>query len=386
MSPVNALKPNSKGFYDVFGNAWEWTSDYFCALPGFQVHPYYEDFSTPCFDGLHHVIQGGSFISTGNECSAHSRFHFRPHFYQHAGFRLVEVEDPSAPVPTSDTDAPGPYVGSYPFRRTQKAVDESIRKEDARKLQEQRNSLLLKHFASSPAVAMGASVMQQFSELILQQARNLRLPLNNAHIVEVGCGPGGLTFALAAQCGAGASIIGVDHSAHEIDTAKKLLQGQTLTCTLAGEGSLTSALTLAAPQAAKTAKIDFRMADPMCLPAEMQHFDVVVLHDVLDSVASPNAVLGRVGGVRGLVKPNGLLAVSSAYQWKEERTPKALWLGGYETTVDGKKTAVKSEETLVQRLAEDFVHLGTQPMTQVWPEGEHQVRGSTYSLSYFQRK
>jgi formylglycine-generating enzyme required for sulfatase activity len=47
------------------GNAWEWTSDYFAALPGFEVHPFYEDFSTPCFDGLHHVIQGGSFISTG---------------------------------------------------------------------------------------------------------------------------------------------------------------------------------------------------------------------------------------------------------------------------------------------------------------------------------
>lgn len=158
---------SNQGFYDVFGNAWEWTSDYFCALPGFQVHPYYEDFSTPCFDGLHHVIQGGSFISTGNECSAHSRFHFRPHFYQHAGFRLVEVEDPSAPVPTSDTDAPGPYVGSYPFRRTQKAVDESIRKEDARKLQEQRNSLLLKHFASRYVALVSSFVVVRRLLIIL---------------------------------------------------------------------------------------------------------------------------------------------------------------------------------------------------------------------------
>lgn len=233
---------------------------------------------------------------------------------------------------------------------------------------------------------MGSSVMQQFGDLITKQALNLHLPLKNAHIVEVGCGPGGLTFSLAAQCGSDASIIGVDHSAHEIDTAKKLLKGQSLTCTLNGEGALSSALTIAAPVAAKSAKIDFRVSDPMCLPAEMQHFDVVVLHDVLDSIASPNALLGRVGGVRGLVKPGGLLAVSSAYQWKEECTPKALWLGGYETTVNGKQVAVKSEETLVQRLGADFAHLGTQPMTQVWPEGEHQVRGSTYSLSFFQRK
>lgn len=135
----------------MFGNAWEWTADYFCALPGFQVHPYYEDFSTPCFDGLHHVIQAGSFISTGNECSAHARFHFRPHFYQHASFRVVEV-DAAVPEPdsmlTSDTDAPGPYVGAYPFRRTQKSMQESAAVADALKVQQQRNSILLKHFAA----------------------------------------------------------------------------------------------------------------------------------------------------------------------------------------------------------------------------------------------
>lgn len=34
MSPVNALPPTQQGFYDVFGNAWEWTMDKFCALPG----------------------------------------------------------------------------------------------------------------------------------------------------------------------------------------------------------------------------------------------------------------------------------------------------------------------------------------------------------------
>ena len=61
---------------------------------------------------------------------------------------MVEVTDSQAPIVTSDTDAPGPYVGSYPFRRTQKAVDEGIRREDARKLKEVRNSELLKHFAA----------------------------------------------------------------------------------------------------------------------------------------------------------------------------------------------------------------------------------------------
>lgn len=51
-----------------------------------------QDFSTPCFDGEHHVIAGGSFASTGNEASVFARYHFRPHFHQHAGFRLVAPE------------------------------------------------------------------------------------------------------------------------------------------------------------------------------------------------------------------------------------------------------------------------------------------------------
>ena len=121
MSPVDAHPPNSQGFYDVFGNAWEWTVDYFCALPGFKVHKFYEDFSTPCFDGLHNVIQGSSFVSSGNLASHFSRYHFRPHFLQHSSFRLSS-QPADVTLATSDTDAPGPYVGRYPYRRSQAAL------------------------------------------------------------------------------------------------------------------------------------------------------------------------------------------------------------------------------------------------------------------------
>ncbi|KAI9914395.1 hypothetical protein PsorP6_007378 [Peronosclerospora sorghi] len=91
-SPVDASPPTGAGFHDVFGNAWEWCDDTFAPLPGFRVHPYYDDFSAPCFDGEHHVIMGGSFASSGdNGASKFARYHFRPHFFQHAGFRLVET-------------------------------------------------------------------------------------------------------------------------------------------------------------------------------------------------------------------------------------------------------------------------------------------------------
>lgn len=80
---------NKNGLNDVCGNVWTWTSDYFSPLQDFKTHYLYNDFSTPCFDNKHIMIMGGSFMSTGNMCLQYARFHFRPHFFQHVGFRLI---------------------------------------------------------------------------------------------------------------------------------------------------------------------------------------------------------------------------------------------------------------------------------------------------------
>lgn len=88
--PVDIFESN--GFYDVIGNVWQWTETPITGFVGFKVHPMYDDFSTPTFDGKHNLIKGGSWISTGNEATHHSRYAFRRHFYQHAGFRVVESE------------------------------------------------------------------------------------------------------------------------------------------------------------------------------------------------------------------------------------------------------------------------------------------------------
>jgi 5-histidylcysteine sulfoxide synthase len=79
----------------LMGNVWTWAEDHFNPLPGFKTHSLYDDFSTPCFDGRHQMILGGSFISCGHEASRWARFHFRPHFFQHAGFRVARTLDGS---------------------------------------------------------------------------------------------------------------------------------------------------------------------------------------------------------------------------------------------------------------------------------------------------
>ncbi|WP_321333929.1 5-histidylcysteine sulfoxide synthase [uncultured Bacteroides sp.] len=90
--PVDKFKQGD--FYDVAGNVWQWTETPITGFAGFRVHPLYDDFSTPTFDGKHNLIKGGSWISTGNEATLHARYAFRRHFYQHAGFRVVESEHP----------------------------------------------------------------------------------------------------------------------------------------------------------------------------------------------------------------------------------------------------------------------------------------------------
>lgn len=92
----------------MLGNAWQWTETPIDGFAGFKVHPLYDDFSTPTFDGKHNLIKGGSWISTGNEAVMHSRYAFRRHFFQHAGFRYIEstsAKVPLDPVASYEMDA-----------------------------------------------------------------------------------------------------------------------------------------------------------------------------------------------------------------------------------------------------------------------------------------
>lgn len=78
--------------YDVIGNVWQWTETAIYPFEGFKVHPLYDDFTMPTFDGRHNLFKGGSWISCGNESRHASRYAFRRHFFQHAGFRYIVAE------------------------------------------------------------------------------------------------------------------------------------------------------------------------------------------------------------------------------------------------------------------------------------------------------
>ena len=89
--PVNTFKTGE--FFDLVGNVWQHTITPIYPFEKFEIHPYYEDFTTPCFDGRHDMIKGGSFLTSGNFASKQARVAFRRHFYQCAGFRYVHAPD-----------------------------------------------------------------------------------------------------------------------------------------------------------------------------------------------------------------------------------------------------------------------------------------------------
>jgi len=83
---VRSLKASESGFFDLRGNVWEWTGDYFdpVASPDAVRDP-----SGPP-SGLARVIRGGSFVSTTSRWSRDFRSSMTPDWHsQFTGFRVA---------------------------------------------------------------------------------------------------------------------------------------------------------------------------------------------------------------------------------------------------------------------------------------------------------
>jgi len=89
--PVPVTDSSTKGFAQLSGNGWEWTSTVFHPFAGFEPFPFYPGYSANFFDGDHYVLKGASARTAACFLRPSFRNWFRPDYpYVYAAFRCVE--------------------------------------------------------------------------------------------------------------------------------------------------------------------------------------------------------------------------------------------------------------------------------------------------------
>lgn len=306
-------------FYDVVGNVWQWTETPTYPFDGFDTHPWYDDFTTPTFDGRHNLIKGGSWISCGNEAVRASRYAFRRHFFQHAGFRyVVSEETPVNPSPYYETDK------------------------------------LLSEYAEFHYGAEYFGV-PNFSRSLVELARPFLEGRPHAKALDLGCASGRATFELARHFD---HVTGVDFSARFIEQGVLLAGQGVLRYTLADEGELVSyrASSLAELGLDDVRdKVAFFQGDACNLKPQYSGYDFVLAANLIDRLYSPAKFLDAI---HERIVPGGVLMIASPYTWLVEHTPREAWIGGFKkdgesyTTLDGLKAHLGAHFRLLHGPAE----------------------------------
>ncbi len=310
--PVDRFRHGA--FYDVVGNVWQWTETPIYPFDGFAVHPWYDDFSTPTFDGRHNLIKGGSFISTGNETLKSSRYAFRRHFFQHAGFRYVESgyeEQIAANVYESDTQ----IVQYAEFGWGEKC------------------------FGIENYPAACARYALEFMK---------RKPRRRA--LDVGCAIGRSTFELARGFD---EVTGLDFTARFIALATRMKEEGKIGYAFPVEGDLVTYKQVALKDFGlekEAKKVQFWQADACNLKPHFSGYDLIFAGNLIDRLYDPAKFLSDL---HERLNEDGLLILTSPYTWLEEFTPKEKWLGGFKkdgedfTTLDGLKAVLGAHFDLI---------------------------------------
>lgn len=311
--PVNKFKQGD--FFDVTGNVWQWTETPTYPFEGFDVHPLYDDFTTPTFDDQHNLIKGGSWIACGNESLRSSRYAFRRHFFQHAGFRYIVTDTPAAQHSSHyETDKLLSEYAEFHYGDTYFDVP---------------------NFPTALAKIAIAAMGNK--------------PAHKA--LDLGCASGRSTFELARHFD---HVTGMDFSARFIGQGVQLAQKGVLRYTLTDEGDLVSykerSLANLGLDNVKN-KVEFYQGDACNLKPIFTDYDLILAANLIDRLYDPAKLLTTI---HTRIKPGGLLMITSPYTWLTEHTKKASWIGGFKkdgenfTTLDGLKEILGHHFKLIQ--------------------------------------
>lgn len=304
-------------FYDVVGNVWQWTETPITGFAGFKVHPLYDDFSTPTFDGKHNIIKGGSWISTGNEATLHARYAFRRHFYQHSGFRIIE----------SDKQ---PVINNNEYETD---IDVTL--------------------ACEAEWTNTTGQDKNFSEQIASHI----LKITNqkpGKVLDLNADTGRLAFELAPFAN---EITAIDFSARFIRLPVQMREQGFIRYIVTDECELVHYREIVLKDKVNITgceKIQFLQDNANNLKALYSEYDLIVLPQLLEELTSPVAFLEKI---HERLLPGGLLVIASTYDWECNNIERTQRPGGFKR--DGEP--VSSYEGIKQILHTHFEEL-LQPM------------------------
>lgn len=300
------------GFYDIIGNVWQWTETPISGWQGFEVHPFYDDFSTPTFDAKHNLIKGGSWISTGNEATRDSRYAFRRHFYQHAGLRYVESKKAVfVPADTYEMDDSIARYCEFHYGQTYFEVP---------------------------------NFPQALAQLCLRVAQDK--PRREA--LDIGCSVGRASLELARGF---EHVTGLDFSARQIQVGVELLEQGFTRYPRLEEGELYSFQEVALGDLGLDTlreKVGFYQADACNLKELYTGYDLILAANLIDRLHDPRKFLTMI---HQRLHPGGLLVIASPYSWDETITQKEKWLGGIRKDGEPYTTLTALHEVLTPHFA-----------------------------------
>ena len=330
--------------FDLMGNVWQWSETPIYAFEGFEIHPAYDDFSIPTFDGKHNLIKGGSWASTGNELMKHARHAFRRHFYQHAGFRYVEgekVENTEANIYETDE-----LVSQY--------CDFQYGEE---------------YFG-----------VENFAVACAQKAIAYTKGAEQNRALDLGCATGRASFELAK---AFKKVCGIDFSARFVQVGVELQKMTTVGYYQKGEGSLKKRKEVSLEGLGLSElsdKVEFWQGDACNLKPHFKEYDLIMATNLIDRLYEPRLFLNSV---HERINEGGHLILTSPYTWLEEYTAKEFWIGGY---TDENGHEVTTLEGLKSILLSHFELVATEDVPFVIRETERKFQHTLSQMSVWKKK
>jgi len=259
-------------------------------------------------------------VSCGNEIDIDSRYAFRQHFYQYAGFRYVKTNNSDLNIRLSKN------INPY---ETDELVCQYIEF----------------HYGQS------YFNVDNFSKKCAEEViKFMDKEKKFKNVIDIGCSVGRFTFEMTKYCD---KILGIDLSARFIQVCYNVRDHiNTIPYVIPIEGELKEYKQITPIQIRKDLgimdddcpRINFLQKDACNLPLlEYKDYDLIFCGNLIDCLSDPKLFLENI---HERILPNGLLVLTSPYTWIETHTSKENWIGGKK--VDGEDlTTLQRLETIL---------------------------------------